>query len=67
MVVREKLAKGDFNNMSQEPQPDGTLLVTLTKRRDNHVYRMWVKDLYKRKREKVIKEEITEVNDEVDT
>lgn len=59
MTVREMLAKGDFNTMSQELQPDGSLLVTLTKRGDRHVYRMWVRDLYKPS-EKVIKEEITE-------
>lgn len=57
MVVREMLAKGDFNTMSQSKQPDGSLLVTLTKRGDPHVYRMWVTDLY-RKTEHVIKEEI---------
>lgn len=56
MAVRERLAKGDFNYMCGEPQPDGSVLVTLTKRGDPHVYRMWVKDLYK-PTEVVIKEE----------
>jgi len=60
MTVRERLTRGDFNYMSQELQPDGSLLVTLTKRGDPHVYRMWVKDLYQPD-EQVIKEEITEV------
>ena len=60
MTGREKLAKGDFNYMSQEHQPDGSVLVTLTKRGDNHVYRMWVRDLYL-PTEVVLKEEITEV------
>lgn len=60
MAVREMLAKGDFNYMSQERQPDGSLLVTLTKHGDPHVYKMWVRDLYK-PTEIVIKEEITEV------
>jgi hypothetical protein len=46
--------------MSQEHQPDGSALVTLTKRGDPHVYRMWVRDLY-RPSEVIIKEEITEV------
>jgi len=59
-MVREMLAKGEFNHMSQVTQPDGSVLVTLTKRGDPHVYRMWVKDLYQ-PTEKVIKEEITEV------
>ncbi len=58
MTIREMLAKGDFNHMGQHPESDGTKLVTLTKRGDNHVYRMWVKDLYK-PTEVVIKEEIT--------
>ncbi len=58
MTVRERLARGEFNDMSQATQPDGTLLVTLTRRGDNHVYRMWVRDLYK-PTELVIKEEIT--------
>jgi len=60
MTVRERLAKGEFNHMRGEEQPDGSVLVTLTKRGDPHVYRMWVKDLYK-PTEVVIKEEITEV------
>jgi len=47
MIVRERLAKGDFNHMSQETQPDGSVLVTMTKRGDNHVYKLLVRDLYK--------------------
>jgi hypothetical protein len=46
MTVRERLAKGEFNDMSQEHQPDGSILVTLTKRSDSHVYQMLVKNLY---------------------
>jgi len=57
MTVRERLAKGDFNHMSQEKQTDGSTLVTLSKRGDPHVYRMWVFDLYK-PNELVIAEEI---------
>ncbi len=60
MTVRERLARGEFNHMSQEKQSDGSVLVTLTKRGDRHIYRMWVKDLYK-STEQVIKEEINEV------
>ncbi len=59
MTVRERLTRGDFNYMSQAAQPDGSVLVTLTKRGDNHVYKLWVRDLYQ-PTEKVIKEEITE-------
>ena len=58
MSVREMLAKGEFNNMSQRKQPDGSVLVTLSKRGDPRVYRMWVRDLYQ-PTEQVIKEEIT--------
>ena len=60
MAVRERLSKGEFNNMSQERQPDGSLLVTLTKRGDPHIYKLWVRDLYL-PTEVVLKEEITEV------
>ena len=55
MTVRERLAKGDFNYMSQELQPDGSLLVVMTKRGDNHVYKLLVRDLYK-PTEQVIRE-----------
>jgi len=58
MNVRERLAKGDFNHMCQELQPDDSLLVTLTKRGDPHIYKLWVKDLYL-PTEVVIKEEVT--------
>ena len=58
MTVREMLSKGEFNDMNQVPRADGSLLVTLTRRGDPHVYRMWVKDLYQ-PTEQVIKEEIT--------
>jgi len=60
MTVRERLANGDFNHMSQAAQPDGSLLVTLTKRGDPHVYRMTVKNLYQAD-EHVLNETITEV------
>jgi hypothetical protein len=60
MKVREMLANGNFNHMSQAPQPDGSVLVTLTKRGDPHVYRMWVKNLYT-KDEAVLKEEVKEL------
>ena len=60
MTVRERLAKGEFNHMSQEHLPDGSVLVTMTKRGDRHVYKIWVKDLYTPS-EIVVKEEVTEV------
>jgi predicted nucleotidyltransferase len=60
MAVRDMLAKGEFNNMVQNHLPDGTLEVTLTKRGDPHVYKMWVRDLYLES-ETIIREEITHV------
>jgi len=57
MTVREMLTNGDFNNMSQSPQIDGSLLVTLTKRNDEHIYKLWVTNLYQ-SNENVIREEI---------
>ncbi len=56
-TVREMLAKGDFNGMQHKTQPDGSLLVTLTKRGDPHVYKLWVNNLYQAD-EHVVKEEI---------
>ena len=56
MTVREMLARGEFNYMSQEYQPDGSLLVTLTKRGDPHIYKLWVRDLYQ-PNEQVLREE----------
>ncbi len=43
--------------MSQEPQPDGTVVVTLTKRGDPHVYRLVVRNLYQPD-EQVISQEV---------
>jgi hypothetical protein len=61
MKVRDMLAKGEFNTMQQESQPDGSLLVILTKRGDKRTCRMWVTGLYT-PAERVIKEEITEAS-----
>ena len=57
MSVLERLLAGNFNAMSQVPQPDGSILVTLTKRSDPHIYKLWVKDLYTPK-QVVLKEEV---------
>ena len=57
MSTRQRLRLGDFNHMSQERQPDGSLLVTLTKRGDPHVCKLWVRDLYL-PTETVLKQEI---------
>ena len=53
----EKLKKGDFNNMSQEEQEDGSVIITLVKRGEGKRYRFRVKDLYG-KHEQVLEEEI---------
>ena len=42
----EKLKSGDFNDMSQEWQPDGSVIITLSKRGEDKVYKFRVKDLY---------------------
>lgn len=53
----EKLKSGDFNSMSQEGQPDGSVLVILTKRGEGKTYSFRVKDLYK-PNEEVTDEEV---------
>ena len=57
----EKLKSGDFNDMSQEEQPDGSVIITLTKRGDDRTYRFCVKDLYGKK-EKVLWEEVIDAS-----
>ncbi len=57
-LVRDMLTTGQFNSMTQTWQPDGSLLVVLTRHGDPHVYKLWVRDLYS-KEEHVIREEIT--------
>ena len=51
----EKLKSGDFNDISQESQPDGSVIVTLVKRGEGKVYKFKVKDLYGKK-EQVLEE-----------
>lgn len=57
MKVIKRLKTGAFNTMKQDWQPDGTVIVTLTKRGDEHIYMMQVRDLYGKK-EKVLWERI---------
>ena len=42
----EKLKLGDFNDMSQEQQPDGSVIITLSKRGEDKVYKFRVRNLY---------------------
>ena len=54
-----KLYLGDFNTMSHELQPDGSVTVTLSKRGENKTYKFKVKDLYG-EHEEVLEHEIIE-------
>jgi len=55
----DKLKAGKFNDMSQEWQDDGSVIITLSKRGEGKTYRFCVKDLYGKK-EKVLWEEVIE-------
>lgn len=54
-----KLYKGDFNDMTQESQPDGSVVITLAKRGENKTYRFRVVNLYK-ENEELLEHEIIE-------
>jgi len=56
----EKLTTGNFNNMSQDWQPDGSVIITLSKRGEGKVYKLHVHDLYG-EHEQVLSEEVIEV------
>lgn len=60
MKAIDKLKAGDFNDMYTESQPDGSVIITLSKRGEHKVYRFRVKDLYD-PNEEVLWEEIKEV------
>lgn len=51
----DKLYTGDFNSMSQEWQPDSSVIITLLKRGEDELYSLHVKDLYG-ENEKVLKD-----------
>ena len=46
LIGLKKLKQGDFNEMSQERQPDGSVLITLTSTSYPEIYRFQVKNLY---------------------
>ena len=46
MIGLKKLYSGDFNDMTQQKQPDGSVVITLSKRGEKVAYRFRVKDLY---------------------
>ncbi len=41
-----RLYTGNFNYMNQEWQPDGSVIITLSKDGENKIYRFKVRDLY---------------------
>jgi len=59
---RKKLELGDFNNMSQKTQPDGSTLITIYKRGENETHQITVKNLYK-KNEELLSEKVLMKND----
>lgn len=54
-----RLYTGDFNQMKQEHQPDGSIIITLIQDDDSKIYRFKVKDLYG-ENEEVSKHEVIE-------
>lgn len=54
-----KLYSGDFNNMNQEWQPDGSVIITLSKEGEGKSYRFRAKNLYK-ENEEVLEHEVIE-------
>ena len=56
----KKLKTGDFNDMDQESQPDGSVIVTLSKRGEHKTYRFKVRDLYG-PNEEVLEHKVIEV------
>ena len=59
MTGIDKLKTGDFNDMNQDWQDDGSVIITLSKRGEGKTYRFRVKDLYG-KHEEVLEEEVIE-------
>ena len=53
------LYSGDFNDMSQDWQPNGSVIITISKRSENKSYRFRVRDLYG-ENEQVLEHEILE-------
>ncbi|MBA7714550.1 hypothetical protein ES703_123576 [subsurface metagenome] len=53
MKPLQMLKKGDFNDLNQEWQPDGSVIITLAKRGKAKVYRFRVKDLYGKNEQEV--------------
>lgn len=54
-----KLKASSFNVMCQESQPDGSVLITLSKRGEGKVYRFRVMNLYKAN-EEILEDEVSD-------
>lgn len=54
---QRRLYSGDYNYMSQEWQPDGTVIVTISGGKSGQVHRLHVRDLWGQK-EEVLSEEL---------
>lgn len=52
-----RLYNGDFQSMEQNWQPDGSVIITLSKDNEDKIYRFRVKDLYG-EHEQVIEHEV---------
>lgn len=55
-----RLKTGNFNEMKQEPQPDGSVVITLHKRGEKRVFKFRVKNLYQ-ENEEILEHEVVEV------
>ena len=61
------LRSGKFNDMSQEWQDNGTVIITLVKRGEGKVHRLHVRDLYGDKEKVLWQKTFKEGKNEVDT
>lgn len=57
-VGLDKLKAGDFNTVRYEGQPDGSQIITLSRRGEGITYRFQVKDLYGANEEVLWEEEV---------
>jgi hypothetical protein len=49
----ERLKSGDFNDMMQKRQPDGSVIITLSKRGEDKPVKFRVKNLYQKNEQEV--------------
>ena len=53
MRAIDKYKSGDFNNVSWDWQPDGSAIITLSKRSEDKVYKFRVRNLYQENEEEL--------------